>query len=163
VESRPNSAAEQNRLLYPSICPDMVKRNGGSYSVVAGGLMAAIAQKLDFTVTDQKIAELVENLVAGLDPQEIILFGSRARGTHRADSDVDVAVICEDESLATRHKLHQASGDYAMCLDLLLFSRERFDKFRPWINTVERQIDREGVRLYSSRSSFAVLRRSLRG
>jgi predicted nucleotidyltransferase len=126
----------------------MVKRNGGSYSVIAGGLMAATAQKLDFTVTDQKIAELVENLVAGLDPQEIILFGSRARGTHRPHSDVDVAVICEDESLATRHKLYQASGNYAMSLDLLLFSRERFDKFRPWINTVERQVDREGVRLY---------------
>ncbi len=32
-------------------------------------------------------ARLVDRLVAALDPQAIWLFGSRARGTHRSDSD----------------------------------------------------------------------------
>lgn len=72
----------------------------------------------------------------------------RARGDHRANSDLDIAVVCEDESVEIRQKLNAAASDICMSVDLLLFSRERFDKFRPWINTVERQVDREWIRLY---------------
>jgi hypothetical protein len=90
----------------------------------------------------------VDRIVAALDPQEVILFGSRARGDHRKESDLDLAVITEDESPETRKKLSEAAAGRLMSVDLLLLSRERFDKFRPWINTVERQVDREGVRLY---------------
>jgi predicted nucleotidyltransferase len=110
--------------------------------------MPAVAQKEDFLVTDAKVAALVERIVAALDPQEVILFGSRARGDHREQSDLDLAVIMEDESPETRKKLSEAAASRLMSVDLLLLSRERFDRFRPWINTVERQVDREGVRLY---------------
>jgi predicted nucleotidyltransferase len=110
--------------------------------------MPVIAQKEDFLVTDAKIATLVDRIAAALDPQEIIMFGSRARGDHRQESDLDLAVIMEAETPETRKKLSEAASGRRMSVDLLLMSRERFDKYRPWINTVERQIDREGVRLY---------------
>lgn len=101
----------------------------------------------NFRVTDAKIAALVERIVAAVDPEEIIVFGSRARGDHRAGSDLDLAVIVELDSPELRKKMYSATrGD--MPVDLLVFGRDEFDRFRPWINSVERQIDREGVRRY---------------
>ncbi len=41
------------------------------------------------------LAALVERLVAALDPQMIWLFGSRARGDARPDSDFDLLVVAK--------------------------------------------------------------------
>ena len=36
---------------------------------------------------------VIERIVEVLDPEEVWLFGSRAKGTHRPDSDVDLGII----------------------------------------------------------------------
>lgn len=41
------------------------------------------------------IQRMVERLREGYAPQKVILFGSRARGTARPDSDIDLLVIKE--------------------------------------------------------------------
>ena len=46
-------------------------------------------------IEDAGLAEAVNRLVEGLRPRAIILFGSRARGTNRTDSDYDLLVISE--------------------------------------------------------------------
>jgi len=38
-------------------------------------------------------AEIVQRLVEAVDPDRIILFGSRARGDYRPDGDVDLLLI----------------------------------------------------------------------
>ncbi len=42
------------------------------------------------------LAGVVARLVEALDPQAIWLFGSRARGDHRPDSDFDLLVVAKD-------------------------------------------------------------------
>jgi hypothetical protein len=44
----------------------------------------------------EALAELVRRLVDALDPQMIWLFGSRARGTARPDSDFDLLVVAKE-------------------------------------------------------------------
>ncbi|MBM4047306.1 MAG: nucleotidyltransferase domain-containing protein, partial [Planctomycetes bacterium] len=39
---------------------------------------------------DALIRDIVQKIVAAFHPRRIILFGSRARGEQRADSDVDL-------------------------------------------------------------------------
>jgi len=46
-------------------------------------------------IEDARLAEAVNRLVEGLHPRAIILFGSRARGTGRAESDYDLLVISD--------------------------------------------------------------------
>jgi hypothetical protein len=46
-------------------------------------------------VQDARLAEAVNRLVEELHPRAIILFGSRARGTNRAESDYDLLVVSE--------------------------------------------------------------------
>lgn len=42
------------------------------------------------------IADMTERIVRKFDPVEVILFGSRARGDNRPDSDVDLLVVLDD-------------------------------------------------------------------
>jgi uncharacterized protein len=42
------------------------------------------------------VTDTVHRLVAQLDPDEVWLFGSRARGDHRPDSDIDLLVVLPD-------------------------------------------------------------------
>jgi len=41
------------------------------------------------------LEEVVQRIVQTVHPEKIVLFGSRARGDHRTDSDVDLLVIQE--------------------------------------------------------------------
>ena len=45
------------------------------------------------TVTNEILERMVEAIVREVDPEEIWLFGSRARGQAREHSDVDLLVI----------------------------------------------------------------------
>jgi hypothetical protein len=45
------------------------------------------------------LAEVLKRLVAALDPYEIWLFGSRARGDGQSDSDFDLLVIAKPDGL----------------------------------------------------------------
>lgn len=103
----------------------------------------------EWYVTEQKVAEAVRRLIAAVDPLEIIAFGSRARGQHRPDSDLDLAVILD---VPESEALDAVSGDIfkglQMPVDLLPIAKERYERFRPWLNSVHHEIDREGIRLY---------------
>jgi predicted nucleotidyltransferase len=47
--------------------------------------------------TEQAVRRFLEVAQAQFHPRGAIVFGSRARGTHRVDSDADVAVLLEGE------------------------------------------------------------------
>lgn len=46
-------------------------------------------------IEDARLSEAVKRLVEDLHPRAIILFGSRARGTNRTQSDYDLLVISD--------------------------------------------------------------------
>jgi len=52
-------------------------------------------------LTSELIAYIVEKIVRGVAPQRIIMFGSRARGEAKDDSDLDLFVI-QDSQLPNR-------------------------------------------------------------
>jgi len=54
------------------------------------------------SVTDELLQEVVRRILSAGSPLKIILFGSRARGTARADSDLDLLII--EESDLPRYK-----------------------------------------------------------
>lgn len=46
-------------------------------------------------VTETLLAEITRKIVDRFDPEKIVLFGSRSRGSPRPDSDVDLLVIMD--------------------------------------------------------------------
>lgn len=100
------------------------------------------------------LQKAVERLVAAAQPEQIILFGSQARGSSRPDSDLDLMVIESEPfgSLRSRVKeigrLERALGDLPAATDLLVYSREEVELFRESKNHIVGQALREGEVLY---------------
>ena len=63
------------------------------------------------TIADERLRRLVDVVAAALDPEEIWLFGSRARGDAHEHSDYDLFVVVPDDTprekigLASTHEL----------------------------------------------------------
>lgn len=57
----------------------------------------AVPNKGPFASEEEALSSVVQKLVENLDPMEIWLFGSRAQGTHRPDSDFDLFVVTAPE------------------------------------------------------------------
>lgn len=57
-------------------------------------------------INDETIAEMARRVVQAVDPDMVLLFGSRARGDARADSDVDLLVIGRSEVPRHLRSLH---------------------------------------------------------
>ncbi len=106
-------------------------------------------QSRDWAVTSEKIAEAVRRIVAAADPLQVIVFGSRARGDHREDSDIDLAVILDAPEERVRQILPSTVlRGIRMETTLIVVSKEKYDSHRPWLNSIFNYIDREGVVLY---------------
>lgn len=67
---------------------------------------------------------VVERLVASYQPDRIILFGSRADGTPRADSDIDLLIVKETDRrpVDRRIEVERLLADRRVPLDLLVYT-----------------------------------------
>ena len=108
-------------------------------------------------VTDTLIGEIVQAIVNEVDPERVILFGSRGRGDERQDSDVDLVVV-EAEPFGpnrSRHKemvrLYHAVAGFPVAADVLVYSRDDIDFWRDSLNHVLARALREGRVLYERR------------
>lgn len=109
------------------------------------------------TVTDELLNGMVRSIVDEVDPEQVILFGSRARGDSREKSDVDLIVIGAQPfgPERSRHKeivrLHRAVVGSRVAVDILVFSHEDVDYWRDSLNHVWARALREGTVLYERR------------
>ena len=106
------------------------------------------------TVTEKVIDDMVEAIVDTVDPEQVILFGSRARGEAREDSDVDLLVL-EAEPFGpgrSRHRetmlLYRALAAFPVGADVLVYSRDDVAYWRDSLNHVLARALREGTVLY---------------
>ena len=101
--------------------------------------------------TEQTIQMMVQRLVDRFDPDQIILFGSQARGTAGPGSDVDLLVVMpvagskREERVEMRIALH----DIAVPKDILLATPEEIAQDRDLVGTIIRPALREGKVLYA--------------
>jgi len=83
-------------------------------------------------VTDALLDQMVQAIVAEVDPEQMILFGSRAWGDAREDSDVDLVVEAEPFGQdRSRHqeavRLYKVLAGSGVPKDILVYSRDDVD------------------------------------
>ena len=105
-------------------------------------------------VDDALLRQMVKTIVDEVDPEQVILFGSRARGDAAADSDVDFVVVeatpfgkSRDRRTETT-RLWRALAGFDVSKDILLFSRDEVEYWRDSLNHVLARALREGEVLY---------------
>jgi predicted nucleotidyltransferase len=100
---------------------------------------------------------MVLRIVEAVAPEQIVLFGSWAKGQERADSDVDLLVV-ERDAFGPAHsrgeemtRVWSALSGFGVPVDVLVFSREEIERHRGAINHVVARALREGRVLYERR------------
>ena len=101
--------------------------------------------KTPLELIKRAILEEAEKL--GVKVEQIILFGSRARGDYREDSDWDVLIIVSDESSTRDLKLlrHRLYMRLNMPVDIVTVKKSWWKRYREVPGTVAYEAAREGI------------------
>ncbi|MDE0124565.1 MAG: nucleotidyltransferase domain-containing protein [Bryobacterales bacterium] len=117
----------------------------------AGGLSGSTGME---PVTEELLGRMVRLIVNEVDPEKVILFGSRGRGDATPESDVDLVVIEAGAFDETRSRLREEARLYKVLAgvrvrkDILVYSAEDVDYWRDSLNYVLARALREGRVLY---------------
>ena len=92
-------------------------------------------------------------IVEELRPLEIWLFGSRARGTYRPDSDWDLMAVLPDtapeENLDIVNVWERLRDIHAKRVELFPITRGEFDRFRRSLGSLSQIVASDGVVVYA--------------
>lgn len=101
-------------------------------------------------IENQVLAEATTRLVNGFSPERIILFGSHARGTAHHRSDVDLLIICpiKDNRRALMVAMDRSLRGLGFARDIVVLTREEYERDRHIPGTVARPASLEGRILY---------------
>ncbi len=97
---------------------------------------------------DENLAKLLERIVPALAPEAVYLFGSRAGGGPRRDSDYDLLVVVPDDTprekilLTNTYRLTRGTGVPA---DVIACRRRWFERNRDQVGTLSYKATHEGV------------------
>jgi predicted nucleotidyltransferase len=103
------------------------------------------------TLSRELREEITRRLVAELQPEQIILFGSHAWGTPHEDSDVDLLVVMPDDAepvAETDYRARAALCDLGISKDILVRTRAQLQWYGRVPASLERAILDRGVVLY---------------
>ncbi len=98
-----------------------------------------------------QIDRVVRRIVKKFDPEQIILFGSQARGDAGPDSDIDLLVVMPVEG-SVRDKgleISLALPDLPIPVDVVVTTPEEFAWRKDFVGTIEWPAAREGKVLYA--------------
>jgi predicted nucleotidyltransferase len=95
---------------------------------------------------------VLDRLIARWRPEEIWLYGSRAHGTHRPDSDWDLLVVVPDGAPASQLDLGEAwaaLSDLRPPVEAYPVVRSEFEEGRRHLGSLARIAVTEGRRIYA--------------
>ncbi len=105
---------------------------------------------------DEATRELVRRLLARYRPEQLWLFGSRARGDVGPDSDWDLLLVVGDDAPAELRRsrpAYEAMIGLEHGADVLVWTRSRFDAEAQLWASLPRAVVDEGVLLHDAGSS----------
>jgi uncharacterized protein len=100
---------------------------------------------------DEMLDEITRRIRAISEPEQIILFGSYARGDFTPNSDLDLLVIKDkvDSTHAEAARIYMALADLALPIDVVVMRRAYIERYGDLVGTVARPALREGKVLYA--------------
>ena len=104
-------------------------------------------------IIEPPIEQITRKIVEAFHPRRVVMFGSRARGDHRSDSDLDLLIEMESD-LPPRQRAMQVDWlfrDRLWPMDVVVYTPEEADRLRHSRNSLVGIAEREGKVLYERR------------
>jgi predicted nucleotidyltransferase len=103
-------------------------------------------------IEEEVLHEIARRLVSEFAPRKIILYGSRANGTAREESDYDLLIVWRDENPpdARAATVRRALVDLGFPMDIAVVTPREFEQFRKWRVHIAAVADREGRILHAA-------------
>lgn len=103
------------------------------------------------SLSEEALQEIIRRIVEAVAPQQIILFGSGARGEMGPDSDLDLLVVtpCENRRETATIIYRQLRG-VRVPVDVVVVTPEDVERHRDTIGYVIRPALREGRVVYAA-------------
>ncbi|MFZ4407587.1 MAG: nucleotidyltransferase domain-containing protein [Paracraurococcus sp.] len=99
------------------------------------------------------LREAAARLASATRAEAVVLFGSRARGEARADSDWDLCVLLPDDTPAgsvTPTSLWRLVADVPLAIQVVPIRRSVFAARRGLVNSLSRDVAEDGVALHGA-------------
>ena len=105
----------------------------------------------DNTSVQTQIDRMVQRIVRKFHPEQVILFGSQARGDAGSDSDVDLLVVMDFQGSAFEKavEVREALHSILVPKDIIITKPEDFVWRKEIVGTIEWPTVREGKVLYA--------------
>jgi predicted nucleotidyltransferase len=103
---------------------------------------------------DPRISAVAAGIAAVIPEAQVRLFGSRARGTARPDSDLDLLITVPDLWITSHDRIRALGALWRQCsshqlpLDLLLYSESEVLERRQYRSAVTTRAYEEGILLH---------------
>lgn len=132
-----------SKRKYPGQC-------GGEGTEIRGdgSAMNTVMERVD----DNLMSEIVRRIVAAARPEKVILFGSRARGDARLDSDIDLLVVADDPQPRSLRAsaIYGVLSDILIPMDIIVYRPEEIEEWRNVPQAFVTTAVREGSILYEN-------------
>ena len=118
------------------------------------GPMTAAFSAPEASSIDPRISAVAAGIAATIPDAQVRLFGSRAKGTARLDSDVDLLITVPDPWLNTHDRvrvlgaLWRQYSSHQLPLDLLLYSQSEVNQRQQYRGAVTTRAYEEGILLH---------------
>jgi predicted nucleotidyltransferase len=113
----------------------------------------AMSNSVDI-VNDLVLQSMADMIVEEVHPDEVVLFGSHARGTQRNGSDVDFLVVMPEAEKTRRGRrritgrIYRRLASFPVPKDILVYTREEVERWRAVPGHIVSTGLSEGKRLY---------------
>ncbi len=106
-------------------------------------------------MNESLLKSMTDTIVEEVQPDEVILFGSHAKGTDRSESDVDFLVVMPDSEEVRRYRrrltgrLYRRLARFPISKDILVYTRGEVERWRGVSGHIVATSLQEGRRLYA--------------
>jgi predicted nucleotidyltransferase len=102
-------------------------------------------------VNRKVLDKIVRRIVKVAKPEQIIMFGSAARGEMGPDSDLDILVVAAcDHRRNTARKIRRELFGIGLPIDIIVAKPEDIERYRDSLGLIYRPALREGKVLYAA-------------
>ena len=96
---------------------------------------------------NEPVQQIVHAIADAMSPEQVILFGSHARGDATPESDIDLVVVCSDDRQPRemQRDIHRLFKRPAFSLDVFVYRASDFATQRRIANTIAREASEHGI------------------